>query len=394
MVREEQALLQILRAYLHREAPRLPEDTDWDRLTKLAHIHNVSGILGYMTLFFPLCPDAQRVKAFRGTCLGTMAACANRAALAQQLSESLSREGIDHIAMKGFVLRHFYPVPELRTFGDIDLVISQEDRVRCHEFMISHGFGVKTDWEPVYSYTRGSEFYELHTQILEVDVWEKADHRGYFASLWPNAFPVDGCRWEFKPEFHFLYLLTHIAKHVTGSGAGIRMYLDVAVFLQHYGDSLDWAFVHRKLKELELEKFAGTVLALVAECFGIPSPIAMEPVSPEVLGDFLELTMAGGIFGRSAGDSGVDSLKRDSRNGEGISRRATLLRRLFPGAKSIESRYTYLQDKPWLLPVAWVHRLVKTRQEWRVHAREARNILTADWDTVAGLTRLYRDIGL
>lgn len=394
MNREETALLEILKAYLHREAPRLPAETDWGKLTALAHIHNVSGILGYMVMSHPICPDMEGRKQFRSVCLGTMAACASRSAKAEELSDLLSQAEIDHIVMKGFVLRNFFPVPELRTFGDIDLVIRPEDREKCHEKMLSLGFRVKTDWEPVYSYTRGREYYEIHTQIMEVDVSDKADFRGYFRKMWENAAPVTNRRWEFRPEFHFLYMLTHIAKHVVGSGAGIRMYLDVAAFVQHYGDGLDWDSVRRELKALSLEDFAGTVLTLVEEQLGVPSPMARKPVSGAVMADFLELTMAGGIFGRNAGDSGTNSLKQNSREGESISRSGTLVKRLFPSARSIESRYTYLQDKPWLLPAAWVHRLVKTREGWRAHAEEARNILSADMEGVSKLTRLYRDIGL
>ena len=394
MVREDRYLLQLLKAYLHGEAPQADPQADWEKLTALAHIHNISGILGYMAMSHPICPDPERKKMLRSLCLGTMAACAKRGAMAEELSGKLSEAGIDHIVMKGFVLRQFFPVPELRTFGDIDLVIREDDRKHCHDLMLGLGFRVKNDWEPVYSYTRGNEYYEIHTQIMEVDVSEKADYRGYFANLWPNTAPVAERRWEFKPEFHFLYMLTHIAKHITGSGAGIRMYLDVAAFVAHYGENLDWQWICRELKTLALEDFAGTVLTLVEECFAIPSPIPLRPVPRDVMEDFLDMTMAGGIFGRNGADSGTNSLKQDSREGEKISRSGTLVRRLFPSAKSIESRYTYLREKPWLLPAAWVHRLVKTREGWRAHAEEAKNILTADKEGVARLTRLYRDIGL
>ena len=30
--------------------------------------------------------------------------------------------------------------------------------------------------------------------------------------------------------------LTHIAKHISSSGAGIRMYMDIAVFIRHLGE--------------------------------------------------------------------------------------------------------------------------------------------------------------
>lgn len=394
MDRETQYLLHLLGAYIRREEPRACDDADWEKLIALAHIHNVSGILGYMSMTWPICPDGKIKSALRGRCLNTIASCANRAALAEQFSRELALEGIDHILMKGFVLRSLFPVPELRTFGDIDIVIRPEDRGRCHSLMQTLGFQVKTDWEPVYSYGKSSEYYELHTQLMEVDVSDKADYRGYFRNLWEHTIPMgEHCR-QFSPEFHFLYMLTHIAKHVTGSGAGIRMYLDVAAFVQHYAHTLDWDYVQGELQTLVLSDFANAVLTLVQEGLGVPSPVPLQPVVAEVREQFLEFTMNGGIFGKNAQDSGTNSLKKESRSSGEISRAGTIAKRLLPSAQSIQDRYTYLQEKPWLLPVAWVHRLVKTRDGWQAHAEEARSILSADKESVRKLNRLYRDIGL
>ena len=394
MEREGKYLLHLLKAYLHREAPEQLPEVDWERLTGLAYIHNLFGILGYMAMSYPICPDPERKAELRKLCLNTIGACTNRAQQAKELSRELARAGIEHIVMKGYVLREFFPVPELRTFSDIDLVIRPEDRELSHAFLLRRGYQVKNDWEPVYSYSRGSEYYEFHTQIMEVDVSDKADYRGYFREAWSHTVETEPGCCQFTPEFHFLYLLTHIAKHVTGSGAGLRMYLDVAAFVQHYGDSLDWAWVSRELKKLSLDAFANTVLTLVQDCFGVASPIALTPVDPAVQQTFLEMTVNGGVFGRNTMDSGTNSLKNQSRGGGEVSRAGTLAKRLFPSAESIQTRYTYLQEKPWLLPVAWAHRLVKTRESWLSHTREAKNILSADKEEVRQLNRLYRDIGL
>lgn len=394
MDRESEYLLHLLGAYLRQEKPRLDPEADWQKMTELANVHNLAGTLGYMDMCWQLCPEPQLRGQLRRACLNTIAFFANRAALAEEFSKTLSERGIDHIIMKGMVLRNFFPVPELRTFGDVDLVIRQEDRARCHCLMLELGFQVKTDWEPVYTYTRGPEVYEIHTEIMEVDVSDKADFRGYFRNLWDNALQMEVHRYEFTPEYHFVYLLTHIAKHVTGSGAGIRMYLDLAVFVQHYGSNLDWNCIDKMLKELALEGFADAALGLVKDCFGIALPTHRNPLPEQVRADFLEFTVAGGIFGRAAQNEGVHSLEQKSRGQGDVSRTGTLVKRLFPSAQSIQGRYTYLQEKPWLLPAAWVHRLVRTKGSWQEHTREAREILAADKEAVRKLSRLYRDIGL
>lgn len=393
MERENEYLLHLLGAYLRREAPEGCVGVDWVELVKLAQIHGITGIVGYMSMSYPICPDEKMKTSLRTVCLNTIGMFAQRAALADEFQEKLDEAGIDHIIMKGRVLRDYYPVPELRTFGDIDLVIRPEDRKRSHELMCALGYRTETDWEPVFSYRRGAEHYELHTEIMEIDVSDKADYRAYFRDLWQHARLAGGHCYQFCPEFHFLYMLTHIAKHVVGSGAGVRLYLDAAAFVGHFGGSLDWDFVSRELEKLHLKKFANLVLTMVQNCFGIASPLPLEPVEREVWDTFLEITMAGGVFGKASGDSGVNALKQQSRGREHISRAGTFAKRLFPSAKTIESRYTYLQDKPWLLPVAWVHRLARTKDTWRQHAEEAQNIMTADMEEVRRLRKLYEDMG-
>ena len=394
MDRESQYLLHLLGAFLHQAQPEEPGDLDWGKLLQLSKIHTVTGILGYMAMSFPICPDGELKATLRSACLTTIHAFNRRAALASALLEQLNSAGIDHIVMKGYVLREYYPVPELRTYGDIDLVIRPEDRQRCNDLMLSLGFRLDHDWEPVYSYLRQDEFYEIHTQIMEIDVSGKADHRAYFDTAWDHARLASGHSYRFTPEFHFLYMITHIAKHVVSSGAGIRMYLDVAAFIRHFGDAPDWQYIRQELEKLHLADFANAVLTMTQHCFGVESPLPLKPIEEAAWNTFLEFTLSGGIFGQVGRDSGTNSLKSQNRDTQKISRLGTFAKRLFPSAKTIQSRYTYLQDKPWLLPAAWVHRLVKTKDTWQQHAREAQNIMSADLSEVQRIKNLYEQLGL
>lgn len=394
MEKESHYLLYLLRAYINNIEPEAWQEINWHKLAELVNIHNLTGTLGYLTMSYPICPKEDLRVRLRSHCRMNLFNFANRGVLGEEFSSTLAEHGIDHVMMKGFILRDFYPVPELRTFGDIDLVIRPEDRNRCHELMQKLGFQTKTDWEPVYSYVRDSEFYEIHTELLEVDVSEKADFRGYFREMWAHVTEVGEHRYQFTPEYHFLYMLVHIAKHITGSGAGLRMYLDVAVFVQHYGETLDWEYISRELETLKLSSFANTVLTFVQEAFGIRSLLALQPISAQTLDSFVEFTVAGGVFGQNSRDSGINSLKNESRGSGEISRVGTIRKRLFPSAKTIQSRYTYLQDKPWLLPAAWVHRLIKTQDKFHEHAQEVQKILSADREEVQSLNRLYEEIGL
>lgn len=393
MEREYEYLLSLLGDYLTGAVPQPDPEVSWEKLVQLSQIHCVTGILGHMTMQHTLCPKPEIQTELRQVCLQTIALYAQRAAAMDALSARLTGIGIPHIVMKGYVLRRCYPIPELRTFGDIDFVIHPEDRNKCHDLMMADGYHLETDWEPVFSYTRGSEYYEIHTDIMEVDVSEKADYRGYFQQLWQRTIPDQGLRYQFTPEFHFLYLLTHIAKHIQGAGAGARMYLDIAVFLKYYGNSLDWDYVNQELHTLKLYDFAGVVFTAVEQWFHIPSPIEHPSISDEVLEEFKIFTMEAGVFGHFQRESGVNALKRAG-DDAAASRTKLLLTRAFPPAEQIKSRYTYLQKRPWLLPAAWIHRLIKNRGSLASQAHDAQVILTADTREVQRLQDLTRNIGL
>ena len=389
MEKEAEYLLHLLGAYVRKEAPRGAEGMELEKLRHLAHIHSVTGIFGYMAMKYRLFPE--EVTAFRRECMATISVVGQRIGRAELLFDELSRRGIDHVLMKGYVLKDYYPVPELRTFGDIDMVIRRGDREKCHALMQELGYQVKTDWEPVYNYIRPLEHYELHTELLETDISGTVDCREYFRDLWQHTCGQDAHRYEFTPEYHFLYLLAHLAKHVMSSGAGARMYLDVAAFVRYFEDTVDWKWIREELEKARLTDFANTVLTFVEKYFGVKSPMVLRPVDADMLEALATMTADGGVFGRIGLDSGVNTLK-DQTGGAG--RICTVFRRLFPAGRTISTRYTYLQQRPWLLPVAWVHRLIKTRKNWSNHAREAQSIMHADMEKVQQIRQLHDAIGL
>lgn len=390
MTKEKLFLLDALKSFIHEEKLNLDAELDQNELQSLAQIHSVTGILGYVVTQGAAERTAQIADRLKKQSSASAAVFSYRSNNAEKLFRKLNESGIDYMLFKGYVVRNYYPVPELRSYGDIDVLIKPEDRKKCHELMLKQGFEVKDDWEPVYSYYNSLEVYEFHTEVMEVDVSEKADYRAFFNTAWEHKKKVGEYSYEPTPEFHFLYLLTHIAKHIRGSGAGIRMYLDIAAFVKHFGDNIDWQYIDSKLDELKLKELANMALTISEKCFGVPSPIELHEIKEETFENFLDYTMDGGLFGHVGRDGGLVALKQAG----DVSRSGTLMRKMFPPAKTIERRYTYLQGRHWLLPIAWVHRVFKNRDLWKQRAAEVRSIIQTDDAEVKKLRRIYKEIGL
>ena len=48
-----------------------------------------------------------------------------------------------------------------------------------------------------------------------------------------------------------------------------------------------------------------------------------------------------------------------------------MLSTAFPPAKTLESRYTYLKERPYLLPLAWTSRILKYQKETKTIANNS-----------------------
>ena len=302
--KEYRQLQELMLAFVQKKQPEFQEEPNWDSLIQLSRMHSISGITAYMISRYSLAADETVNAAAKTMAKQTVFWYVHRGEKTAKLLKELNARGIEHGMLKGYVLRNCYPVPELRSYGDMDLVIHANDRKKVHQMMTDMGFQTKTSWEPVYSYFRNDELYEFHTEIMEVDVSDKADYRGYFRSVWDHMVPEQDHTFVPDPEFHFLYLICHIAKHIAGSGAGLRMYLDIAFYLKTFGSSMDWEWIREELAALRLSDFANTVLTAVEQWFGVQSPLLLKPVSEEILEDFFVFTLEGGTFGHAGRDSG------------------------------------------------------------------------------------------
>lgn len=388
MEKEMEYLLKLLKGFLWGETAEADENVDWARLQYLAQIHSVSGILGYMTMGAPIAPAELR-PGLRQDCLQTMNLYNRRAALAEELAAALADRGIDTCAMKGTLLRALYPVPELRTFNDVDILVHREDCPKIHAYMLEAGYRCEIDHEPVFCYQRGEENYEIHTGLMDADIREEADCRGFFAKAWEHTVGIAPHRREPEKEFHFVYLIAHIAKHASGFGAGIRMYLDIGAYLKAYGDSLDWGKIFAWLEELHLARFGCAVLSAVEGWFGVSCPAGFQRLSKDTLERFARFTLEAGVYGHQGRDMAVYGLRKSEGSRVGL-----IFKRLFPGIKDMKRRYPYLETKPWLMPLAWVQRMIQTPKKVKDFSQEAKGIMTHDEAEVQRLKGICKEIGL
>ena len=166
----------------------------------------------------------------------------------------------------------------------------------------------------------------------------------------------------------------HLAKHLNSTGAGIRMVMDLALFLKAYQDKLDRDYIRAQLELLRMDRFVKTVLYASGEWFGIPANIdpAGVQADPDMLDQLKYYIMTGGIFGFERDDS----IRRLRSGISGRTERASFLIRLkalwriaFPKKKHMVYFIPALERYPVLLPAAWIKRWrLGLQNRWKMKA--------------------------
>ncbi len=360
-------------------------------LWRTAAEQNLLPVLAYENKRWKLFDDPNVCRQLDGLLYGTVAANLNRCVDFETLSASFTEHGIAHMPVKGYYLRKLYPTPELRTFGDIDLLIHPEDRQKVHGLMLSLGYTVKQDWEPTYSYIKDAEYYEIHTNLMDGNLDGRSDLQAYFDAAWAHAAPDDGLRFRPEDDFHFIYTVCHLTKHLYGGGAGLRMYLDVALYVKHKDDSLHWQAIVGEFTALHLEGFFHTVMNACCVWFGTETICPLPEPDTEALDRLLSYTLDSDLFGHSR-DHAVIELRNEK--DKAPSRSRVLRKMLFPPAAEIESRYTFLQNHHWLLPLGWLVRLFANLRLIPSRIRQMKQVTKTDKASVETYDGFMRRIGL
>lgn len=379
-------VLELLRAFIYGEEPKLSGKSNIEELLKFAYRQKLLGIFAYMNKRWSLF-DSEKAKSLDAAYYSALFESTVRCSKFLKLSEILSENKIEHMPVKGYYIRELYPVKELRGFGDIDILIHEKDRKRCDSLMKSLGYTVKNDWEPTYSYIKDDEYYEIHTNLFDVRLKDRADMTEYFSSAWLHAKKDSGLRFMPDTEFHLIYIICHLAKHLSTGGAGIRMYLDVALYILRYDSVISWERTEEEFKKLGLERFFHTVLSAVNEWFYVKASCDFENFGEE-LSELLEFTLDSDIFGHSRDNSAIKL------RGEGRSKKRTALKILFPPAEQLENRYTFLKRSRLLLPLAWIVRVFKNFGLIPKKIKELVNLKKTEISEVESFDSFMREIGL
>lgn len=354
MNKEEKFLLELCSSYLDDSIPE-SEDVDWKSFYKLAKAHNLIGIChcvfnknkelsvpnGVRKLFMDKFFDLVYIYECQSAALKDVESCLTSAEIA-------------YILFKGSVLRNLYPVPESRSMGDIDILIDEKDREKAKAVLENSGFECYAPNGTVREFKRNNIILEVHTKIIS----EFGDDA--FNDTFENSV-FDGFKGELNDDYHFAYLIAHIAHHFKFYGAGLKLILDLAVMLKKRSINLDNVLLI--LKKIKLDVFAKEILTVCFRWFSVGRGYGNNTAKTE---DYL---LKCGAFGDLQDNKAAIVVRKDLEDGKSYSSFRTKLRLAFPPYNKLKNipYIRFIEDRPWLTPYAWIYRFyynVKNKKQF------------------------------
>lgn len=219
-----------------------------------------------------------------------------------QVSEWFRKKGFRTCILKGQGNALMYPNPYSRTPGDIDIWVEGGDKrvisfvrsISPHEKACYHhiefpsykGVEVEVHYRPSFllCFWHNRKLQKYYERVKK----EQFSHRVMFSEQREVAIPT--------VEFNLIFQLTHIYAHLMNEGIGLRQLLDYYFVLQH-ADIKDLTELQRNLKHFGLWKFAGAIMYIMHEVFGMPASRLIVPLN-EKYGNFvLNEVLEAGNFG-------------------------------------------------------------------------------------------------
>ena len=295
--------------------------------------------------------------------------------------KELEHLGVQPLVMKGIVCRSLYPKPDLRPSGDEDLLISAKDFATVDACFMRKGFvrdketampnGAKDGDAPEemgYIHPKTGVFYEIHTRLFSTESSAYGYLNRAFSDVFahPSKVEVQGQSiFTLEETHHLFYLLCHSFKHFLHGGVGIRQICDMVQMIRVYGRKIDWEMFWQLCEEYHMTCFCINLLDIGERYLGfsyeasgaVRAAKKLHPDSEALLIDILDA----GSFGKSSAGR-IHSANITLYAAETGAEKHTaggIWKSLVPEASYIKNKYPYAARYPFLLPAAYVQRILK-----------------------------------
>ena len=264
----------------------------------------------------------------------------------KKVFQAFEEHGIDYLPVKGCILKTLYPKPEMRTMGDADITLREEQLPLMHEILPPLGFTYRGQEPGGDVWDSGKLHLELHFHMSSFY------NQQYYDDVWERTTCENGHRYVFSTEDNFIHVFNHFARHYRCGGIGCRHLVDIYVLRRTF-PQMDEAYIMAELEKIHLQKFYKNVCDLLDVWFG--TGVLNE--STKAISQFI---FNSGSWGTRNSHSTAGQVEVANETGANTGfRKKAILKVVVPNLESMKERYPILHKLPFLLPVTWMMRWVK-----------------------------------
>lgn len=336
-------------AVINGTKPPENDGLDWQKIISLAQKHSVLNILSYAAEKLTAKPDEMTMKYLREFRMQKTVVEAQQELAACDICERLDEMQVRHMLLKGSVIKNYYPSPDMRTMGDLDILV---DADRCDEVVkafIEDGFEFAGKGDLHTNIRKGNAYVEFHRSMVDSFHTVLSE---YYGDVFKRAERCDGSfSYKLSDRDFYVFLIAHIAKHYRHGGTGIRSLLDLYVYEKALPD-LDFEYINQELEKIGLLEFCEKIRKIAFNWFSGSFDGKFDLMS--------EYIAAGGVYGIEGTEMQnsyiFDHIDEDIR----FQKIKTLFRIVFLGYDELKIRYPFLEGKKFLLPLFWIIRFFDT----------------------------------
>lgn len=353
--------LYLLNCFLNEKNPE-NRAYDWQGIYKLSSIHNLTAIVTQTAKSLPndFQPKGEIRSLFNQQLGLTLLDYDKKVKAAKNIRKILNNNGIDFVFVKGAVLSEYYPTPQLRTSGDIDIIFRSDSFDKNVDELVKLGLNLIHDDYYTKTFSCDGCNIEIHRDA-DVD----NDYFDDIFSLCNN----DGFEYSLDCYNHLLYVVCHLCKHLAYTGAGVRMLTDIDVLIRHIKDFDENKF-YTMCAKAGIEHTAKTVLSLCNLWFDTPI-VDKLTLDSETLYMFERVVIDGGVFGLEQNNLGGYIVAKISAEKNGFfGKFKALLKWIFPTPEYVRTYYNYSVKHSFLIPLAYLNRIFDAVFKRRKHTAE------------------------
>lgn len=319
-------------------------EEDLNSLYKISKSHDLSHILASaLENTSALKPEFEVTEKFKKSLFTSIYRYEKSKFDLKEICTFFAAEGIDHMPLKGAVIRAHYTKPYLRTSCDLDILVKEEDIERATALLVerlNYKPG-KKEQHDISFFTPSGGHIELHFRLIE----QGFRNSKILAAIWQSREVKETSphKFEMTPEMFLFFHIYHTAKHFVHGGCGIKPFIDLWIIKNKIG------YDEKKTEALfaseGLLEFYKKALSLSEIWFDGKK---QTPVTKD-MEDFI---LGGGVYGNIEQQIAMSQSKKGGKLGH-------LLSRIFLPYQTMLVYYPSLSKCPALFPVYQIRRWFK-----------------------------------